>query len=62
MINNRIKNVQTMIGVDMVIDGSVKLENAIIVYGQIRGGVITKGSVRLGKSAAVYVSHQTAIH
>ena len=44
MINNRIKNVQTMIGVDMIIDGSVKLENAIIVYGQIKGGVITKGS------------------
>ena len=38
----------------MVIDGSVKLENAIIVYGQIKGGVITKGSVRLAKSAAVY--------
>ena len=54
MINNRVKNVQTMIGVDMIIDGSVKLENAIIVYGQIKGGVITKGSVRLGKSAAVY--------
>ena len=54
MINNRIKNVQTMIGVDMVIDGSVKLENAINVYGQIKGGIKTKGSVRLGKSAAVY--------
>ena len=54
MINNRIKNVQTMIGVDMVIDGSVKLENAINVYGQIKGGIKTKGSVRLGQSAAVY--------
>jgi len=54
MINNKIKNVQTMIGEDMVIDGSVELENAIIVYGQIKGGVITKGSVRLARSAAVY--------
>ena len=54
MINKRIKNVQTMIGVDMVIDGSVELENAIIVYGIIKGGIKTKGSVRLGKSAAVY--------
>ncbi len=54
MIDKKIKNVQTMVGEDMVIDGSVKLENAIIVYGQIKGGVITKGSVRLAKSAAVY--------
>ena len=38
----------------MVIDGSVELENAIIVYGQIKGGIKTKGPVRLGKSAAVY--------
>ena len=54
MINKKIKNVQTMIGKDMIIDGSVALENAIIIYGQIKGGVITKGSVRLAKSASVY--------
>ena len=54
MINKKIKNVQTMVGEDMVINGSVKLENAIIVYGQIKGGISTKGSVRLAKSAAVY--------
>ena len=43
-----------MIGADVVVDGSLKLNNAIIVYGQIKGGIITKGSVRLAKSAAVY--------
>ena len=59
MINKKIKNVQTMVGEDMVINGSVKLENAIIVYGQIKGGISTKGSVRLAKSAAVYGNNQS---
>ena len=42
-----------MIGLDMVVDGSVKLKNGIIVYGQIKGSVITKGPVRLAKNAIV---------
>ena len=42
-----------MIGVDMVIEGSVELKNAIIVYGQIKGSIKTKGSVRLAKGAIV---------
>ena len=37
----------------MIIDGSVKLENGIIVYGQIKGSINTKGPVRLAKSAIV---------
>ena len=53
MINKKNKNIQTMIGLDMVVDGSVKLENGIIVYGQIKGSVNTKGPVRLAKSAVV---------
>ena len=53
MINKSIKSVQTMIGVDVVIYGSVELENSIIVYGQIKGSIKTKGSVRLAKSAVV---------
>tara|TARA_B100001115_G_C15634589_1_gene305086 strand:- start:99 stop:452 length:354 start_codon:yes stop_codon:yes gene_type:complete len=53
MINNKIKNIQTMIGLDMVVDGSVKLENGIIVYGQIKGSINTKGPVRLAKNAIV---------
>ena len=36
MINKSVKNVQTMIGLVVVIDGSVKLENGIIVYGKLR--------------------------
>jgi len=42
-----------MIGLDMVVDGSVKLKNGIIVYGQIKGSVHTKGPVRLAKNATV---------
>ncbi len=42
-----------MIGLDMIIDGSVKLENGIIVYGQVKGSINTKGPVRLAKSAIV---------
>ncbi len=37
----------------MVVDGSVKLENGIIVYGQIKGSINTKGPVRLAKNAIV---------
>ena len=53
MIKSNIKNIQTMIGADVVVDGSLKLNNAIIVYGQIKGSIKTKGSVRLAKSAIV---------
>ena len=53
MINKKNKNIQTMIGQDMVIDGSVRLESGIIVYGQIEGSVHTKGPVRLAKNAVV---------
>ena len=53
MINKKNKNIQTMIGIDMVVDGSVTLENGIIVYGQIKGSIDTKGPVRLAKNAIV---------
>ena len=53
MINKKNKNIQTMIGLDMVIDGSVRLKNGIIVYGQIKGSIETKGPVRLAKNAFV---------
>ena len=45
-----------MIGLDMVVDGSVKLKNGIIVYGQIKGSVNTKGPVRLARNAIVKLS------
>ena len=42
-----------MIGLDVVVEGSVNLKNGIIVYGQIKGSIKTKGPVRLAKSAIV---------
>ena len=53
MINKKNKNIQTMIGLDVVVEGSVNLNNGIIVYGQIKGSVNTKGPVRLAKNAIV---------
>ncbi len=53
MIDKKNKNIQTMIGLDVVIDGSVSLNNGIIVYGQIKGSLNTKGPVRLAKNAIV---------
>ena len=42
-----------MIGLDVVVEGSVNLKNGIIVYGQVKGSVNTKGPVRLAKNAIV---------
>ena len=53
MINKKNKNIQTMIGSDMVVDGSVNLKSGIIIYGQVKGSVKTKGPVRLAKNAIV---------
>tara|TARA_Y100001980_G_C14437758_1_gene224650 strand:- start:359 stop:712 length:354 start_codon:yes stop_codon:yes gene_type:complete len=53
MIDKKNRNIQTMIGLDVVIDGSVSLNNGIIVYGQIKGSLNTKGPVRLAKNAIV---------
>ena len=47
------KNIQTMIGLDVVVEGSVNLNNGIIVYSQIKGSVNTEGPVRLAKNAIV---------
>lgn len=53
MIKNDIKNIHTMIGEDVVIDGPIVLSNGIIVYGRINGKIETKGSVRIAKNAIV---------
>ena len=47
------QNVHTMIGADADMEGSIKLEGGLIVYGRIKGDVITKGPVRIAKSAEV---------
>ena len=47
------QNVHTMIGSDARIDGSVKLLEGIIIYGQVHGDIITDGPVRIAQSALV---------
>lgn len=46
-------NVHTMIGADTTINGSIELNEGIIIYGTINGDVVTNGPVRIAKNALV---------
>ena len=46
-------NVHTMIGADAIIDGSIELDEGIIIYGTIKGDVLTNGPIRIAKNAVV---------
>ncbi len=47
------QNVHTMIGAEAKIEGNISLEGGLIVYGKIQGDVITKGPVRIAKTAEI---------
>jgi len=47
------QNVHTMIGVDANLEGNIKLEGGLIIYGKITGNISTKGPVRIAKTAQV---------
>jgi len=47
------QNVHTMIGADANMEGDISLDGGLIVYGKIKGNVITKGPVRIAQSAQV---------
>ena len=53
MATSKFKNVHTMIGPDAKIKGPIKLEQGIIIYGQVYGDVITRGSIRIAKDGIV---------
>ena len=53
MSSSKFKNVHTMIGPDTKINGPIKLEQGIIIYGQVYGDVSTRGSVRVAKDGIV---------
>ena len=53
MIKSKFKNVHTMIGPDAVLKGPVKLEQGIIIYGQVFGDVQTRGSIRIANGGMV---------
>lgn len=47
-------NVHTMIGADAEVTGDLALSGGTIVYGVIRGNIITNGPVRIAKTGAVF--------
>ena len=47
------KNVQTMIGAEAVVNGTIKLRGGIIVYGKVYGDIHTDGPVRITISGEV---------
>ena len=47
------KNVQTMIGVEAVVNGPIKMRGGIIVYGKVYGDIHTEGPVRITISGEV---------
>ena len=53
MATSNFKNVHTMIGPDAKIKGPINLEQGIIIYGEVYGDVITRGSIRIAKDGKV---------
>jgi len=53
MATSKFKNVHTMIGPDAKIKGPINLEQGIIIYGQVYGDIITRGSIRIAKDGIV---------
>ena len=53
MATSKFKNVHTMIGPDAKIEGPIKLEQGIIIYGYVYGDVFTRGSIRIAKDGLV---------
>ena len=47
---------QTIIAEDVIIDGDVKLDGDITVYGEIKGSLVTSGSVQLAKIGKIHVN------
>tara|TARA_B100001564_G_C20642189_1_gene672677 strand:- start:1043 stop:1405 length:363 start_codon:yes stop_codon:yes gene_type:complete len=53
MSKSKFKNVHTMIGPDARVRGPIKLEQGIIIYGQVNGDISTRGSIRIAKDGIV---------
>ena len=47
MSSPKFKNVHTMIGPDANINGPIKLDQSIIIYGKVFGDISTRGSIRV---------------
>ena len=53
MSSPKFKNVHTMIGPDASINGPIKLDQSIIIYGKVFGDISTRGSIRVAKDGIV---------
>ena len=53
MSYSKFKNVHTMIGPDANVNGPIKLEQGIIIYGKVYGDISTRGSLRIAKDGVV---------
>ena len=53
MNNSKLQTMHTMIGPDAIINGPMKLEQGLIVYGKIYGDIATDGQVRVAKNGLV---------
>ena len=53
MSSPKFKNVHTMIGPDANINGPIKLDQSIIIYGKVFGDISTRGSIRVAKDGIV---------
>ncbi len=47
------QNMNSMVGLDAVVSGNIKLDEGIIVYGTVFGTIETKGAVRISRSGKV---------
>ena len=53
MVSSKFKNVHTMIGPDAIINGPIRLDQGLIIYGKVYGNINTKGSVRIAEDGLV---------
>ena len=53
MSSPKFKNVHTMIGPDANVNGPIKLDHSIIIYGKVFGDINTRGSIRVARDGIV---------
>jgi cytoskeletal protein CcmA (bactofilin family) len=53
MAKDKMKNIDTMIGADATVEGTLSLEGGIVIYGKVNGNVITAGPCRVAQGGTV---------
>ncbi len=53
MARDKMKNIDTMIGADATVEGTLSLQGGIVIYGKVIGNVITGGPCRVAKGGNV---------